>query len=192
MDGASLILASASPRRKALLHQIGVTPAEIVAADIDETPLKGELAAALVERLALKKAQAVAANYPEHFVLGSDTVVAVGRRILPKPESGEEARQFLRILSGRSHRVLSGVAIVTPQDVTLVRTVSTRVKVRRLDEGAIAEYIDSGEWEGKAGAYAIQGMFAKHIVSVVGSYTNIVGLPLFETSNLLSGAGYRN
>ena len=191
MDGASLILASASPRRKALLNQIGIAPDKIVAADIDETPLEGELATALVERLARAKAEYIAEKFPNQFVLGSDTVVALGRRILPKAESATEAKDFIRLLSGRSHRVLSGVALVTPQGATLMRSVSTRVKVRRLDEKAIDAYIGSGEWEGKAGAYAIQGLFSKHIVSVVGSYSNIVGLPLFETSNLLEGAGYR-
>ncbi len=191
MTGASLILASASPRRKELLKLIAVIPDKTLAADIDETPHKGELPAALVTRLAKGKAAAIAADHPKSFVLGSDTVVAVGRRILPKPENAAEARGFLKLLSGRSHRVWSGVALATPDGNILTRSVETRVKVRRLDEAAMDEYIASNEWAGKAGAYAIQGLFAKHIVGVIGSYTNIVGLPLYETANLLDGAGWR-
>lgn len=188
---APLVLASASPRRKALLALIGVVPDKILSADIDETPLRGELPAPLVVRLARAKAAAVAADHPKAFVLGSDTVVALGRRILPKPEDADEARAFLALLSGRSHRVWSGVALAKPDGMILTRSVETRVKVRRLDDAAIEDYIAGDEWAGKAGAYAIQGLFAKHIVSIIGSYTNIVGLPLYETSNLLSGAGWR-
>lgn len=187
----SLVLASASPRRKQLLALIGVIPDKTLAADIDETPKKAELPAPLVERLATSKAAAVAASHPDAFVLGSDTVVAVGRRILPKPEDEAEARTFLALLSGRSHRVWSGVALVKPDGTVLTRSVETRVKVRRLDDAALDEYIASDEWIGKAGAYAIQGLFSKHIVSIIGSYTNIVGLPLYETANLLDGAGWR-
>ncbi len=187
----SLVLASASPRRKALLELIGVVPDKTIAADIDETPHDGELPAALVARLAAGKASVVAADHPDALVMGSDTVVACGRRILPKPENADEARAFLTLLSGRSHRVWSGVALVTPGGKILTRTVETRVKLRRLDALALDEYIASDEWVGKAGAYAIQGLFAKHVVGIIGSYTNIVGLPLYETSNLLTGAGWR-
>ena len=191
MSAAPLILASSSPRRKELLALIGVAPDDTIAADIDETPEKGELPPALVVRLAKGKAGRIASDHPDAFVLGSDTVVAVGRRILPKPEDAGEAKDFLKLLSGRSHRVWSGVALATPDGKVLTRSVETRVKVRRLDDAMLDEYIASGEWRGKAGAYAIQGLFAKHIVGIIGSYTNIVGLPLYETSNLLTGAGWR-
>lgn len=191
LKSTPLILASASPRRKELLALIGVAPDEVIAADIDETPQKAELPSPLVVRLATGKAERVASDHPDAFVLGSDTVVAVGRRILPKPEDANEARNFLKLLSGRSHRVWSGVALVKPDGSVLTRSVETRVKVRRLDDASLDEYIASEEWAGKAGAYAIQGLFAKHIVSIIGSYTNIVGLPLYETSNLLTGAGWQ-
>ena len=191
MTAAPLILASSSPRRKELLALIGVVPDKIIPADIDETPLKGELPHVLVERLAKGKALAVAADHPGALVLGSDTIVACGRRILPKAEDAKMARDFLALMSGRSHRVWSGVALVKPGGVVLTRTVETRVKVRRLDQTAIDEYIESDEWVGKAGAYAIQGLFAKHIVSIIGSHPNVVGLPLYETANLLTGAGWK-
>ena len=191
MKGAPLILASASPRRKALLALIGVIPDQTIAADIDETPQPGELPAALVSRLAAGKASAIAAAHSQCLVLGSDTVVACGRRILPKPADADEARAFLQLLSGRAHRVWSGVALAKPGGEVVTRAVETRVKLRRLDQTALDEYIASDEWVGKAGAYAIQGLFAKHVIGIVGSYTNIVGLPLYETSNLLTGAGWR-
>ncbi len=191
MTAAPLILASASPRRKALLEQIGVIPDKTISADIDETPQKGELPRALVERLAAGKASVVARDNPDCLVLGSDTVVACGRRILPKAEDEREARDFLALLSGRAHRVWSGVALAKPDGTILTRTVETRVKVRRLDSAAIDEYIASEEWIGKAGAYAIQGLFAKHIISIIGSHPNVMGLPLYETANLLAGAGWK-
>lgn len=189
--GAPLILASSSPRRKALLEMIGVLPDEILPADIDETPLKGELPRELAVRLAQGKAQKIAADRPEAFVLGSDTVVGCGRRILPKAEDEQAARECLALLSGGSHRVFSGVALAVPGGKLLARIAETRVKLRRLDVAAIEEYIASGEWSGKAGGYAIQGLFAKHVVSIVGSHPNVVGLPVYETSNLLAGAGWR-
>ena len=188
---APLILASASPRRKMLLERIGVVPDEIVPADIDEKPLKTEPPRDYALRVAVEKARAVAADRARALVLGADTAVAVGRRILPKTEEEEEARACLALLSGRAHRVYSGVALVKPDGAVLTRIVETRVKVRRLDDAATTEYLQSGEWRGKAGGYAIQGLFAKHIVAIVGSYPNVVGLPLYETSNLLTGAGWR-
>jgi len=190
MTRAPLILASASPRRKALLEQIGVVPAEIIAADIDETPGKSELPRDYALRLAKEKAAAVAARRPNAIVLGADTVVACGRRILPKADDEKTARDCLTLLSGRAHRVYSGVALVIPGGDAPSRIVETRVKVRRLDDAALREYIASGEWRGKAGGYAIQGLFAKHIPGIIGSYANVVGLPLLETSNLLTGAGW--
>lgn len=191
MTGAPLILASSSPRRKALLDMVGVVPDEIIPADIDETPLKGESPRDLALRLAQGKAQKIAEDRPEGFVLGSDTVVGCGRRILPKAEDEKTARECLALLSGGSHRVYSGVALATPDGKLLARVCETRVKLRRLDDAAIEEYIESGEWHGKAGGYGIQGLFAKHVISIIGSHPNVVGLPVYETWNLLEGAGWR-
>lgn len=184
--GAPLILASASPRRKALLEQIGVVPDRILPADIDETPMQRELPRDYALRLAKEKACAIAARHPDAFVLGSDTVVACGRRILPKAEDEETARFCLRLLSGRAHRVYSGVALARPCGSVSTRTVETRVKVRALDKAFTDEYVKCDQWRGKAGSYAIQGLFAKHILSIAGSYSNVVGLPLYETANLLA------
>ncbi len=192
MQAAPLILASASPRRKALLEQIDVRPSAVIAADIDETPLKGELPKDHALRLAQEKAATVAAAHPGSFVLGADTVVACGRRILPKANDEKTARACLMLISGRAHRVYSGLALATPDKNVLTRIVETRVKVRRLDRQAVEEYVLSGEWKGKAGGYAVQGLFAKHVVSLAGSYSNVVGLPLYETANLLAGAGWRS
>ena len=189
MRSAPLILASASPRRKSLLEQIGVTADQIIAADIDETPQKGELPRGHALRLAIEKAEAIAAKHTGNFVLSGDTVVGCGRRILPKSEDEQTARDCLELLSGRSHRVFSGVALAMPDGKILSRVVETRVKVRVLDEVAIKEYLDSKEWDGKAGGYAIQGLFAKHVISIIGSHPNVVGLPQYETANLLRGAG---
>jgi len=180
-----LILASASPRRLALLAQIGVTPDEIVAADVDETPLKKETPRALALRLARAKAQAVSAVGAR--VLAADTVVAVGRRVLSKAETEAEARACLMLLSGRGHRVYTGVALKSADGVR-VRVVETRVTFKVLSSAEINAYIASGEWRGKAGGYAAQGLAGRYIVHIVGSYSNIVGLPLFETANLLEGA----
>ena len=191
MTAAPFVLASASPRRKALLEQIGVIPDLVEAADIDETPLRGEKPRGHALRLACEKAEAVAKRHAQSIVLGSDTVVACGRRILPKTEDEAVARECLKLLSGRAHRVYSGVAVVTPGRKILTRIVETRVKVRRLDQILIDEYVETDEWRGKAGGYAIQGVFSKHIVSIFGSYSNVVGLPLYETWNLLAGAGLK-
>lgn len=188
---ASLILASASPRRKTLLEMIGVTPDHIIPADIDETEREGEKPDDYVLRLAKEKALHVAKQNRDAIVLGSDTAVACGRRILPKAEDEQSARFCLELLSGRAHRVYSGVAVVKPDGGVLARVVETRVKVRHLSNADIDEYIDCDEWRGKAGGYAIQGVFAKHIVMLIGSHSNVVGLPLYETSNLLTGAGWR-
>ncbi|MEE2692331.1 MAG: Maf family nucleotide pyrophosphatase [Pseudomonadota bacterium] len=185
-----LILASSSPRRLALLDLIGVAPDKVVPADIDETPRKGELARDLAGRLAREKAGTIAAKEKGALVLAADTVVAVGRRILPKAEDEATARECLELMSGRAHRVYSGVALAGPADEMRLRTVETRVKVRRLSPADIDAYAASGEWNGKAGGYAIQGLFAAHIVSIIGSHPNVVGLPLYETANLLAGAGW--
>ena len=185
---ARLILASASPRRVALLEQIGVIPDEISPADIDETPHARELPRDYALRVAVAKAEAIAAQNGEAHVLAADTVVACGRRILPKAEAIDVAAQCLSLLSGRAHRVFGGVALASQNGKISTRIVETRVKVRQLDEPAIKDYLESEEWRGKAGGYAIQGLFAKHIISLSGSYTNVVGLPLYETANLLSAA----
>jgi septum formation protein len=179
-----LILASASPRRLALLAQIGITPDEVIAADIDETPLKEETPRALALRLARAKAEAVKAD---GRVLAADTVVAVGRRVLPKAETEGEARDCLALLSGRGHRVYTGVALTTAKGVR-ERLVETRVTFKVLSPAETDAYIASGEWKGKAGGYAAQGLAGRYITSIVGSYSNIVGLPLYETANLLEGA----
>ncbi|GAM99632.1 septum formation protein Maf [alpha proteobacterium U9-1i] len=180
-----LVLASASPRRLALLAQIGVSPDEVIAADIDETPLKGESPRLLALRLARGKAEAVAAD--DALVLAADTVVAVGRRILPKAETEAEARACLALLSGRTHRVYTGVALRSAVGVRS-RLVETRVTFKRLSRGELEAYIASAEWRGKAGGYAAQGLAARYITNIIGSYSAIVGLPLYETANLLEGA----
>ncbi|MEQ8934741.1 MAG: Maf family nucleotide pyrophosphatase [Amphiplicatus sp.] len=186
-----LILASSSPRRLALLELIGIRPDSVVPADIDETPREGELARDLAGRLALEKAEAVAAREKGALILAADTVVAVGRRILPKAEDEATVRECLKLLSGRAHRVYSGVALAGPGDERRLKIVETRVKVRRLEAGDIDAYIASGEWNGKAGGYAIQGLFAAHIIEIIGSHPNVVGLPLYQTVNLLRGVGWR-
>lgn len=188
---APLILASASPRRLALLSQIGVAPDRVAPADIDETPLPKETPEALATRLAREKAERVAAGAPEAFVLAADTVVGVGRRILPKAEEESEARHCLALLSGRAHRVFTGVALAGPGESIRVRTVETRLALRRLSEEDVEAYVASGQWRGKAGGYGIQGLFEAHVIRLVGSWSNVVGLPLYETRNLLVGAGWR-
>lgn len=183
------MLASASPRRVDLLAQIGVTPTRIAPADIDETPHAGEAPTALAKRLALEKARAIAKTEKNALVLAADTVVSVGLRILPKTETEDEARACLKLMAGRGHRVHSGVCLIDGERQWL-RLVSSRVRMRRLAEEEIAAYIESGEWRGKAGGYAIQGRAAAYISAIIGSYSNIVGLPLFETANMLQAAGY--
>ena len=181
-----LVLGSASPRRRDLLGQIGVVPDQIAPADIDETPLKAELPRVYVERIARQKNAAVTA---EGLILTADTVVSAGRRILGKPTNATEAAQFLMLLSGRRHRVTTSVC-VRLGDIVRQRTVETRVKMKRLSDHELSAYLRSGEWQGKAGGYAIQGIGAALIPEINGSYTNVVGLPLTETTNLLQGLGY--
>jgi septum formation protein len=185
-----LVLASASPRRRDLLRQIGIEPAAVDPADIDETPLKGELPAPHAQRLARAKAEAVAARRPDALVLAADTVVAVGRRILPKAETEAEARACIALLSGRRHRVLGGVALALPDGRRLERLVTTTVAFKRIDAPELEAYIAAGEWRGKAGGYAIQGRAATQVRWIEGSYSNVVGLPLFEVAQLLRGVGF--
>lgn len=191
-----LVLASASPRRLALLEQAGLKPDALLPAYLDETPQKSERPRDLSRRLAREKAQAAAkaardrADLDGCYVVGADTVVAVGRRILPKPEIVDEAAACLRLLSGRAHRVYTSVAIVTPGGAVRDRIVETRLRFKRLAAEDIETYLASGEWRGKAGGYAIQGIAGSFVVKLVGSYTGVVGLPLYETVNLLGGEGY--
>ena len=185
-----LILASASPRRAALLAQIGVRADATDPADIDETPRKDELPRPYAARLAAEKADAVAVRHADALVLAADTVVAVGRRILGKAADADEARRFLDLISGRRHRVTTAVALVRTGDGRRwSRVVETQVKVKRLSTPEVDGYLASGEWRGKAGAYAIQGIGARFVPWIGGSYTNVVGLPLTETANMLEGAG---
>jgi septum formation protein len=184
-----LVLASASPRRLDLLRQIAIEPDQILSPDIDETPLRGETPRLLALRLALAKAAAVAA--PDAFVLAADTVVAVGRRVLPKAETDPEGRECLQILSGRAHRVLTAVAVMAPDGRTASRLSESRVQFKRLTEAEIAAYLAAGEWRGKAGGYAIQGRAGAFVTALQGSYSGVVGLPLYESACLLEGLGYR-
>ena len=190
VESPALVLASASPRRLDLLRQIAVIPAQVDPADLDESPAKGELPLPHARRLAEEKARAVAARHPGCFVLAADTVVACGRRILPKAEDAAPARKCLTLLSGRRHRVHGGVCLIAPDGKLRQRLVSTIVTFKRLSPAEIEAYVASGEWDGKAGGYAIQGLAARHVRAISGSYSNIVGLPLFETAALLEGAGF--
>jgi septum formation protein len=185
-----LVLASASLRRLDLLRQIGVTPDMVDPAEIDETPLPRELPGPHAERLARAKADAVAARHPGALVLAADTVVALGRRILPKAETEDQALACLTALSGRRHRVLGGICLVTPEGQRRARLVTTVVRFRRLDRREIAAYLASGEWHGKAGGYAIQGLAAAFIPFIGGSHSNVVGLALAETAALLGASGF--
>jgi septum formation protein len=190
------VLASGSPRRLALINQAGIEPDTLRPADIDETPRRGELPRACAVRLARAKAEAALAmvriddEFKGAYILAADTIVAVGRRILPKAEMLDEAAQCLRLLSGRNHRVHSGICLVTPKGTFRQRHVETRVRFKRLSDEDIEAYLASGEWRGKAGGYAAQGIAGTFLVKIVGSYSNIVGLPLYETMMLLGGEGY--
>jgi septum formation protein len=183
-----LVLGSASPRRLELLAQIGVVPDAVRPADIDETPLKAELPLTYARRLAAAKARAIILEKDE-IALCADTVVAVGRRILGKPENAAQAIEFLSLLSGRRHRVITAIA-VRSDDRLLEKQVTTAVKFKHLSDAEISAYIRSDEWRGKAGGYAIQGIAAAFIPWISGSYSNVVGLPLAQTTGLLTGAGY--
>jgi septum formation protein len=190
------VLASGSPRRLSLISQAGIEPDALRPADIDETPKRGELPRACATRLARQKAETALAmvrideELKGSFVLAADTVVAVGRRILPKAELLDEAAQCLRLLSGRNHRVHTAICLVTPQETFRQRLVETRVRFKRLSAEDIEAYLASGEWRGKAGGYAAQGIAGSFLVKIVGSYSNVVGLPLYETLALLGGEGY--
>jgi septum formation protein len=185
-----LVLASASPRRIELLARIGVVPDRVVPVDLDETPRKAELPRQLAERLARAKAEAAHAQAPEAIVLAADTVVGVGRRILGKPADAAEARRFLDLMSGRRHRVMTGVCLIRPDGRRSERLVTTILAFQRLTEGQIAAHLESGEWRGVAGGYQIQKRAEAWVRFLSGSHSNVVGLPLFETAQLLRGAGW--
>ena len=195
-DRKLLVLASGSPRRLALLEQIGIKPDYLLPADVDETPQKNETPRTLATRLARIKAEATRSKvetddeYADALVLAADTVVAVGRRALPKAELSDEVEYCLRLLSGRAHRVYTGICLISPGGGVRQKLVETRVRFKRLSNEEIEDYIASGEWRGKAGGYAIQGLAGSFVVKLVGSYPNVVGLPLYEVANLLGGAGY--
>ena len=190
------VLASGSPRRLTLVNQIGIEPDALRPVDIDEMPKKGELPRACANRLAHSKAEAALSavklddELTGSYILAADTVVAVGRRILPKAELVNEAEQCLRLLSGRNHRVYTGICIVTPREGFRQRLVETRVRFKRLNDEDIQGYIGSGEWRGKAGGYGVQGIAGSFVVKIVGSYSNVVGLPLYESLTLLGGEGF--
>jgi septum formation protein len=186
-----LILASASPRRLDLLAQAGVTPDAVDPRDIDETPLKGETPRLAALRLAGEKARASAAHHPGAFVLGADTVVAVGRRMLGKPSGDGQARAMLGLLSGRGHRVFTAVCLIAPDGRAASRVSETRVKLKRLAAQDLEDLLAGGEWRGAAGGYRIQGLAGACVTGLIGSYTGVVGLPLYETMSLLAGLGYR-
>ena len=185
-----LILASASPRRLDLLKQIGIVPDAVEAANLNETPLVDETPRRLALRLAEAKAAQVAARRPGAFVLAADTVVAVGRRVLPKAASEAEVQSCLALLSGRAHRVFTGIAVTTPDGRTSGRLVESRVHFKRLSQDDLSAYLACGEGVGKAGGYAIQGRAGGLVTALQGSYSGVVGLPLYETANLLGGLGF--
>ncbi|OXT01618.1 septum formation protein Maf [Notoacmeibacter marinus] len=191
-----LILASGSPRRVELLQQAGIEPDSLLPTEIDETPRRAEHPRSLAKRLSVQKAEAAfeaQREQPEQkraFILAADTVVSVGQRILPKTEMVDEASSALRLLSGRSHRVHSGICLVTPKGQFRQRMVESRVRFKRLGAEEIEAYLASGEWRGKAGGYAIQGLAGTFVIKLVGSYSNVVGLPLYETVSLLVGEGF--
>jgi septum formation protein len=185
-----LILASASPRRLDLLRQAGVEPDLVDPAEIDETPLNGETPDKHALRLGIEKARTVAARHPGTFVLAADTVVCCGRRILPKAEDEATAMRCLELVSGRRHRVLGGIALIAPDGRLASRLVESAVAFKRLSKDEILTYLDSGEWHGKAGGYAIQGRAASYIRFMSGSYSNVVGLSLYDVHQLLTGCGW--
>jgi septum formation protein len=185
-----LVLASSSPRRIELLAQVGITPDHIDPADIDETPLKGETPPRLAERLATSKARVVAARRPGAVVIAADTVVSVGRRFLEKAADEAEATRFLKLLSGRNHRVFTGVAVARNETMS-VRVNETRVTFKTLSDQEIAAYVATGDWRGKAGGYGIQGPAGAFVQRIVGSHPSVMGLPVYEAVQLLHGVGWR-
>jgi septum formation protein len=187
----TLVLASASPRRLDLLRQVGVEPDSLAPTDIDESPERDETPRQLAERLARRKALAAAARQPDAFIIGADTVVALGRRVFGKPEDEDHARRMLGRLSGRAHRVFTGVAVAAPDGRLSCRVCESRVSFKRLTAAELDAFVASGEWRGVAGGYRIQGRAAAFVQDLHGSYSGVVGLPLHETLGLLEGLGFR-
>ena len=196
MSISKLVLASGSPRRLQLLQQIGVEPDFLSPVDADETPLKGEVPRSLAKRLSLEKAKLAFERISKSeemrgaYILTADTVVGLGRRILPKAETQEDALYCLQLLSGRNHRVYTSITLTNPKGTMAHRLIESRLRFKRLSREETEDYIASGEWQGKAGGYAIQGIAGAFIVKLIGSYTNVVGLPLYQTVNLLAGNGF--
>ena len=188
---APLVLASASPRRLDLLRQAGVEPDRVLPTDVDESLTKGETPRIHAARLARAKAHAGAAAAPGCFVVAADTIVAVGRRVLPKAETQGQARDCLKLLSGRAHRVLTAGAVIAPDGRCASRLVETRVRFKRLSAKETEAYLESDEWRGKAGGYGVQGRAGAFVTDLSGSYSAGVGLPLYETLSLLEGLGWR-
>ena len=186
----ALVLASASPRRLELLRQIRLEPDAVDASDLDESPLKDETPRRLALRLAGAKARHVADRHPGSYVLAADTIVAVGRRVLPKAGTDEEVRSCLDLLSGRAHRVLTALCVIAPDGCARERLVESKVVFKRLTGAEIDGYLACGEGRGKAGGYGIQGRAGAFVITLQGSYSGVVGLPLYETANLLGGLGY--
>ena len=191
-----LVLASGSPRRLQLLQQIGIEPDHLSPVDADETPNRGEVPRSLAKRLSREKAELAIENVKRSeelhgsYILTADTVVGLGSRILPKAEMLDEAASSLRLLSGRNHRVYTSITLVTPKGAKRHKLIESRVRFKRLSRDEMEAYLASGEWRGKAGGYAIQGIAGSFVVKLIGSYTNVVGLPLYETAALLTGEGY--
>lgn len=187
---SKLILASASPQRKKLLAEVGIIPDYIIPADIDETPFKNELPRPYVGRMALEKARAITAH-DDAYILAADTVVVMGRRILQKPVDADEEYKFLSMMSGRRHKVLGGICLITPEGQEITRVCETVVKFKNLSESEKQSYIASNEWDGKAGGYGIQGKAAAFVPFISGSHSNIVGLDIAQTMAMLEGIGYK-
>ncbi|MBX7146419.1 MAG: Maf family protein [Alphaproteobacteria bacterium] len=186
-----LILASSSPQRHLLLKQIGITPDQIIDPQINEIQFKGEKPKTYVQRLALSKASKINQKFSDHYILAADTIVVVrNQKILTKPSSKEEALYYLNLLSGKRHKVYGGIALITPWQKSIVKVVTTKVQFKKLSPSEITTYLQCNEWKDKAGGYAIQGRAALYISWIEGSYSNIVGLPLSETYNLLKNHGY--
>ncbi len=192
MKKKQLILASSSPQRLILLKTIGVIPDQIVPANIDEIPEKNEKPRDFVLRMSKEKALDVSKNFPNSFVLSGDTIVACGRRIIGKPSDRDNAKQILNLLSGRRHQVLSAITLIKPDKNEVSKIVITRVKFSRLNQNALNAYLDTNEWKGKAGGYAIQGSASSFIPWINGSYSSVMGFPMNEVNNLLNSSGWKN
>ena len=191
MTKIKFILASSSPQRKKLLETIGITPDDIVPANIDETPKKNEKPKDFALRMSKEKALSVAKNNLNSFILSGDTIVAAGRRIIGKPSSKDEAKKILKLLSGRRHRVLSAFTLIKPDCSEITKVVVSRVKFARLSDKDINEYLDTNEWQGKAGGYAIQGRASAFVPWISGSYTGVMGFPMNEIKNVLESSGWK-